>query len=145
MTDEMGHKYFLFTLFGTTFTSDLHCLTNSPQDWAIVNPCHSYSTRLCLMSHPCLAYLPSWSHFLTTLRFLLETLLLTFTLVFISESASKAYVTQFQDLQHIINRKLEGERDGCLCRQAHLQQWEGIADSHKSKGRTRSTIKSKHK
>lgn len=81
--------FFFFTLIGTTFRSDLHCFENSAQDWGIVNPCHTYSTRLCLMFRSCLAYSPSWSHFLTLLRFLLGTLLLIFTPIFVSEFVSK--------------------------------------------------------
>lgn len=58
---------FLFTLIGTAFRLDLHCLPNSPQDWAKV-PLAWGPTGLCLVSPLCLASLPS-CHFPIALWF----------------------------------------------------------------------------
>lgn len=58
---------FLFALIGTAFRLDLHCLPNSPQDWAKV-PLAWGPTGLCFMSPLCLASLPS-CHFPIALWF----------------------------------------------------------------------------
>lgn len=88
---------------------DLHCLPNSPQDWAKV-------TLAWVPHRPCLsltlALLPCLPDVISPLSysFHLGTLLIILTLTFVSEFASEAYLTQFQELQHNINRKL-GDRN----------------------------------
>lgn len=101
---------------------DLHCLPNSPQDWAKVTLAWD---RAWVSPLPCfLAFLMSFPHcsIVFTLpclpdvisplsySFHLGTLLIILTLTFVSEFASEAYLTQFQELQHNINRKL-GDRN----------------------------------
>lgn len=116
MTDDVGHKYFICLCpnwdnfevgpivfsqipHGTKHTKAYPCL-------AKVTP-QGFACSLSIASLPCCPDLISPLH----CDFPLGKLLIPFTLIFVSESGYEAYVTQFQELQHIINRKSEGDRD----------------------------------